>query len=146
MVIVSIRLSSSSILGYWNILWSNYKVKFISRSNHSFNKLTVAHTIHIPKMKMISYMLLSLLKFKVLLSSIQKSAGQYIAIGHWVIYKIPFYTTRETRMQALQYKTIHNTILCNQWLNRIKIIESETCIFLIKKLYIYAKKNIYLQC
>ncbi len=43
------------------------------------------------------------------------------------IYKIPFNTTRETRIQALQYKIIDNTIACNQWLNRIKIKESETC-------------------
>ncbi len=43
------------------------------------------------------------------------------------IYKIPFNTTRETRIQALQCKIIHNTIACNQWLNRIKIKESETC-------------------
>ncbi len=43
------------------------------------------------------------------------------------IYKIPFNTTRETKIQALQYKIIHNTIACNQWLNRIKIKESETC-------------------
>ncbi len=38
-------------------------------------------------------------------------------------------TTRETRIQALQYKMIHYTIAFNQWLNRIKIKESETCFY-----------------
>ncbi len=44
---------NSSILGYWKISRSKYKAKFISMSNHFFNKLRVAHTVHNSKMKMI---------------------------------------------------------------------------------------------
>ncbi len=45
------------------------------------------------------------------------------------IYKSPFNIVRETRLQTLQYKIIHNTIVCNQRLKRIKIKESDTCSF-----------------
>ncbi len=45
------------------------------------------------------------------------------------IYKSPFNIVREIRLQTLQYKIIHNTIACNQWLKRIKIKESDTCSF-----------------
>ncbi len=35
-------------------------------------------------------MVLSLLKIKVVLSTIEKSAGQYIAFGHWINKQILF--------------------------------------------------------
>ncbi len=71
------------------------------------------------------------------------------------IYKIPFNTTRETRIQALQYKIIHNTIAYNQWLSRIKIKESETWSYcnqidnisyfsaIVKKLEPFGKHRVY---
>ncbi len=63
---------------------SNYLVNVISKLNNFCHNLTIAHTVHSPKMKMISLTVLSLLKIKVLLSPIQKSAGQNNAFGHLV--------------------------------------------------------------
>ncbi len=36
------------------------------------------------------------------------------------IFKMPFLCSRHTSIQALQYKIIHRTLPCNEWLKNIK--------------------------
>ncbi len=37
------------------------------------------------------------------------------------IFKVPFNTCRETKIQTLQYRIIHCILLCNKWLFNIKV-------------------------
>ncbi len=43
------------------------------------------------------------------------------------LFTIPFISTRDTRLQSLQYKILHRTLPCNEWLNNIKIKSESTC-------------------
>ena len=43
------------------------------------------------------------------------------------IFKQPFMTTRETKLQTLQYKFIHRIIPCKKWLCDQKVISSPYC-------------------
>ena len=43
------------------------------------------------------------------------------------IFQIPYMTTRETRLQSLQYKLLHRIIPCNVWLKQIKIKATDEC-------------------
>ncbi len=45
------------------------------------------------------------------------------------IFKMSFITVRDTKIQTLQCKIIHNIISCNQWLHNIKIKENNKCAF-----------------
>jgi hypothetical protein len=45
------------------------------------------------------------------------------------IYKMPFQTIRDTKIQTIQYRIIHRIIPCNEWLFNIKINESKLCNF-----------------
>ena len=49
------------------------------------------------------------------------------------IFQMPFITTRDTRIQSLQYRLIHRIIPCNKWLFNIKIKDSSTCNFCDKE-------------
>ncbi len=43
-------------------------------------------------------------------------------INFWrMIFKIPFLCSRQTSMQTFQYKVIHRTLQCNEWLKNIRI-------------------------
>ncbi len=37
------------------------------------------------------------------------------------IFTIPFISIRDTRLQSFQYKIMHRTLTCNEWLKNIKI-------------------------
>lgn len=43
------------------------------------------------------------------------------------IFKIPFKTLRDTKVQTFQYRLLHNIIPCNQWLCNLKIKNSNIC-------------------
>ncbi len=43
------------------------------------------------------------------------------------IFKLPFSTLRNTKIQTFQYKILHRVISCNKWLYNIKINESAIC-------------------
>jgi hypothetical protein len=43
------------------------------------------------------------------------------------IYSMSFKTTRETKLQSLQYRLLHRTIQCNEWLFKLKIKSSNIC-------------------
>ncbi len=43
------------------------------------------------------------------------------------IFKMPFIITRDTSIQSFQYKILHRTLPCNEWLNNIKINSEKTC-------------------
>lgn len=43
------------------------------------------------------------------------------------IYKAPFQTIRDTKMQTFQFKLIHRTLPCNKYLHNIRIKETDTC-------------------
>ncbi len=44
-----------------------------------------------------------------------------------IIFKMPFIITRDTSIQSFQYKILHRTLPCNEWLNKIKINSEKTC-------------------
>ena len=63
------------------------------------------------------------------------------------IFQLPFKTTRETKLQTLQYKLIHRIIPCKKWLFNQKVISypyctscSEECIENIQHLFIQCSK------
>ena len=43
------------------------------------------------------------------------------------IFKIPFKTVRDTKIQTFQFRVLHRIIPCNYWLHNIKIKERNTC-------------------
>ncbi len=43
------------------------------------------------------------------------------------IFKLPFTTVRDTKIQTFQYRIIQNIIPCNKWLHNIKIKNSPVC-------------------
>ncbi len=43
------------------------------------------------------------------------------------IYYLSFKTTRETKIQSLQYRILNKTIQCNEWLYNLKIKQSKKC-------------------
>ncbi len=43
------------------------------------------------------------------------------------IFKLPFKTVRDTKIQTFQYRIIHNIIPWNKWLHNIKIKNSPVC-------------------
>ncbi len=43
-----------------------------------------------------------------------------------VIFKLPFHTVRDTKLQSFQFRLLHRIIPCNKWLNTIKIKNSYT--------------------
>ena len=43
------------------------------------------------------------------------------------IYRLPYSATRETNLQALQYKVLNRIIACKKWLHTQKIIDSPNC-------------------
>ena len=43
------------------------------------------------------------------------------------IFKLPFKTVRNTKIQTFQYRLIHRIIPCNKWLHNIKIKNSPEC-------------------
>ena len=45
------------------------------------------------------------------------------------IFKLPYSTVRETRLQSLQYRIIHRTITCNKKLYDMKLLPSPKCSF-----------------
>ena len=49
------------------------------------------------------------------------------------IFKRAFSTLRDTKLQMFQYRVLHRTIPCNQWLNNLKIKDSATCSFCSEK-------------
>lgn len=47
---------------------------------------------------------------------------------HWqVIYKIPYRSIRETKIQAFQYRLLHRIIPCNKYLSNIRIRQDDLC-------------------
>lgn len=44
-------------------------------------------------------------------------------------YFLPYLLTREVRLQSFQFRVLHRTIPCNEYLQRIRIRESKTCSF-----------------
>lgn len=49
------------------------------------------------------------------------------------IYLSPYCTTRDTKLQAFQYKLIHRVLPCNRYLHNIRIKESDICSFCTEK-------------
>ncbi len=45
------------------------------------------------------------------------------------IFKMPFICSRQTTIQTFQYKITHRILVCNEWLNNIKIKIYNTCSF-----------------
>ena len=45
------------------------------------------------------------------------------------IFKMPFICSRHTSIQAFQYKIIHRTLPCNEWLKNIKIKPDSNCTY-----------------
>lgn len=45
------------------------------------------------------------------------------------IYLSPYHTSRDTKLQAFQYKLIHRIIPCNRYLHKIRIKETDTCTY-----------------
>ncbi len=46
----------------------------------------------------------------------------------WIrIFKLPFKTVRDTKLQTFQYRILHHIIPCNEWLFNIKIKNSNIC-------------------
>lgn len=45
------------------------------------------------------------------------------------LYRLPFLTTRETKLQALQYKILHRTLPCRRFLKAIRLFPEDTCAF-----------------
>ena len=45
------------------------------------------------------------------------------------IYKMPFKTVRDTQIQSFQFRIIHRTIACNEWLNNLTIKSTNKCNF-----------------
>ncbi len=43
------------------------------------------------------------------------------------IFKLPFYTVRDTKLQSFQFRLLHRIISHNKWLNTIKIKKSDQC-------------------
>ncbi len=51
-----------------------------------------------------------------------------VSISIWIrIFKLPFRTVRETKLQTFQYKIIHHIIPCNVWLFNLKFKNSKIC-------------------
>lgn len=47
---------------------------------------------------------------------------------HWsIIYKLPYRTTRETKLQAFQFRLLHRIIPCNKYLSNIRILQDDSC-------------------
>ncbi len=45
------------------------------------------------------------------------------------IFKIPFICSRHTSIQGFQYRIIHRTLPCNEWLKNIKIKPDSKCTY-----------------
>ena len=45
------------------------------------------------------------------------------------VYSLPYKITRQTELQAFQYKTLTKRINCNYWLDKLKIKDSPKCGF-----------------
>lgn len=43
------------------------------------------------------------------------------------LYKAPFRATRETRLQAFQFKILHRTLPCPSYLKAIRVVPSDSC-------------------
>lgn len=55
---------------------------------------------------------------------------QGVTTEYWKdIYVRPYHTTRDTKLQAFQFKLVHHTIPCNKYLCNIKIKQSDACSF-----------------
>ena len=51
-----------------------------------------------------------------------------IDTSDWVnIYCLPYVATRETKLQTLQFKTIHRIVPCRKWLYTQQVIDSPNC-------------------
>ncbi len=47
----------------------------------------------------------------------------------WVnIFALPYSCTRETRLQAFQYRIIHRILPCRKWLHTLTVVDSNLCI------------------
>ena len=44
------------------------------------------------------------------------------------IYKIPFWSCRETELQSFQYKIVNRIIACRHWLFNLKVVSSPLCL------------------
>ena len=44
-----------------------------------------------------------------------------------VIFKQPYLSARETKLQSIQYKILHRIIPCRKWLYKQKVIDSQIC-------------------
>ncbi len=45
------------------------------------------------------------------------------------MFKMPFICSRHTSIQVFQYKNIHRTLPCNEWLKNIKIKSDRKCTY-----------------
>lgn len=45
------------------------------------------------------------------------------------IYKMPYRTARDTKLQAFQYRVIHKTLPCNKFLSNLRICQTDSCTF-----------------
>lgn len=46
-----------------------------------------------------------------------------------LLYRIPFRSVRETKMQALQFKIFHRIVPCRKYLKTIRVLTDDTCAF-----------------
>ncbi len=66
-------------------------------------------------------------------SSVKKWSSQYPIFKEAItnvwprIFKLPFITVRDTKIQTFQYRLIQKTITCNKWLHNIKIKNCSVC-------------------
>ena len=45
------------------------------------------------------------------------------------IFQIPFQSCRDTYLQSFQYRIIHRILPCNNWLYKLKVIDTKVCTF-----------------
>ena len=60
--------------------------------------------------------------------AIEKWEDIYQTELEWkTIFRLPYTCTRETQLQALQYRIIHRYVPCKKWLCNIKVVTSDAC-------------------
>jgi hypothetical protein len=61
-------------------------------------------------------------------SALKKWENIYDPSPDWKdIFKLPYVSTRETQLQALQYRIVHRFLPCKKWLCDISIVNSNKC-------------------
>jgi hypothetical protein len=61
-------------------------------------------------------------------TAVAKWEENYCLYDDWKqIFKLPYSCTRETQLQAFQYRILHRFLTCNKWLNDRSLVDSNMC-------------------